>query len=109
MDTVEIYKPHSKINKNGLYHGCYGVNEDGTRILITGKCSVCRYPTNDPFWMKAKDVNFKVKTRAQKEKSKRAKTDEILKYFTKTVPKNKYNDFEVASSEYKARCRTVTY
>ena len=89
MDTVEICKLHSKINKNGLYHGCYGVNEDGN--------------------VKYVDVNFKVKTRAQKEKSKRAKTDDILKYFTKTVPKNKYSDFEVASSEYEARCRTVTY
>ena len=109
MDTIEIYKPHSKMAKNGLYHGCYGVYKDGTRKLITGKCSKCRYPTNDPFWMKAEEVNFKVKTRAQKEKLEKANQSEVLKYFTKTVDKSKYSDFEVKSSDYEARCMTVSW
>ena len=49
MATIEIFKPHSKLCENGLYHGCYGVYKDGTRKLITGNCSRCKYRTNDPF------------------------------------------------------------
>ena len=109
MATIEIFKPHSKFYKNGLYHGCYGVYKDGTRKLITGKCSKCRYPTNDPFWMKAEEVNFKIKTRAQKEKLEMADKNEVFNYFIKTVNKNIYNEFEIQAKDYEARCMTVSW
>ena len=109
MATIEIFKPHSKFYKNGLYHGCYGVYKDGTRKLITGKCSKCRYPTNDPFWMKAEEVNIKIKTRAQKEKLEMADKNEVFHYFIKTVDKNIYNEFEIQAKDYEARCMTVSW
>ena len=109
MDPIEIYKPLSKVAKNGLYHGCWGICEDGTRRLITGNCSICRYPTNDPFWMDPKDVNFSIKTRSQKSKLKRPKFDEVIKYFTKTVEKTEDALFEIKPTDYEVQYMTVTY
>ena len=109
MAKIEIFKPHSKLCENGLYHGCYGVYKDGTRKLITGNCSRCKYPTNDPFWMKAEEVNFKVRTRVQKEKLEMTDKDKVLKYFTKTVNKDIYNDFEIKPTENEARYMTVSW
>ena len=107
MTTIEIFKPHSKYCKKGLYHGCYGVYKDGTRMLITGKCSKCKYPTNDPFWKKVEEVNFKVKTRAQKNKLEMADKKEVFNYFIKTVEENIYNEFEIQKDDNEARRMTV--
>ena len=59
--------------------------------------------------MKAEEVNFKVRTRAQKEKLEMADKDKVLKYFTKTVSKDIYNDFEIKPTENEARYMTVSW
>ena len=79
MSTIDIYKPFSKIAKEGMYHGCWSIYEDGTRKLIS-KCCKCNYQTNDPFWKKAKEVDFSVKTRGQKS----SPMSKVVQYFTKT-------------------------
>ena len=106
-ETIEIYKPYSKLVKNGLYHGCWGIFEDETRKLIT-ECSNCRYPTNDPFWMKAEDINFSIKTRSQKAKLKKPKYDEVIKYFTRKVEKVNAL-YEIKTTDYEVQYMTVTY
>ena len=67
--------------KNGKCHGCWSIYEDGTRKLISGKF-LCKYPTDDPFWKKPEDVNFKIKTRAQKRKMRKPYRDDVLDYLT---------------------------
>ena len=109
MTTIKIFKPHSKYSKDGLYHSCYGVYKNGCRMLITGKCSKCRFPTNDPFWKKVEDVDFKIQTRAQKKKLEMANKNDVFKYFIKTVEKNIYNEFEIQETDNEARLMTVTY
>ena len=109
MSTIEIYKPLSKIVKGGQYHGCWSICEDGTRRLISGKCNICNYPTNDPFWKDPKDVDFSVKTRSQKSKLKRAKMSEVVKYFTKTVEKTENALFEIQPMDYEVNFMTATY
>ena len=79
-----IYRPVSKICKNGICHGCCSVYEDGTRKLIS-KWSCCMYATDDPFWKDPKDVDFKIKTRAQKNRMARAKQKDVLKYLTTEI------------------------
>ena len=83
--TENIYKPTSKCCKNGEYHGCFRVYEDGTRPLIgerdvcygchrngriepyfNAETYTCYFATHDPFWKHAKDADFKIKTRSQK-------------------------------------------
>ena len=82
-----IYKPVSKICKNGKYHGCWSVYEDGTRKLIS-KWSRCMYATDDPFWKDPKDVDFKIKTRAQKNRMARAKQYLTTEIDSETQVKN---------------------
>ena len=81
MSKITIYKPPSKICRDGKYHSCWAIYEDGTRQLIT-KGRKCKFPTDDPFWKHAKDVDFKIKTRAQKAKLEKAKMKEAVKYFS---------------------------
>ena len=78
--TTTIYKPVSKICKNGKYHGCWSIYDDSTRQII-GKNMLCRYPTDDPFWKKPEDVDFKIKTRAQKRKMSKPNKNDVLKYY----------------------------
>ena len=78
--TETIYKPVSKLCENGKYHGCWSIYEDGTRMIIS-KNMLCKYPTDDPFWKKPKDVDFKIKTRAQKRKMRKPNRYDVLKYF----------------------------
>ena len=79
--TETIYKPASKLCENGKYHGCWSIYEDGTRKLIS-KNFLCKYPTDDPFWKKPEDVNFKIKTRAQKRKIQKPYREDVLDYLT---------------------------
>ena len=58
MSKLTIYKPLSKICKNGKYHGCWAIYEDGTRQLITKKHK-CKFPTDDLFWKHAKTLILK--------------------------------------------------
>ena len=109
MTTINIYKPHSKYSKNGLCHGCYTVYKNGCRMLITGKCSKCRFSTNDPFWKKVEDVDFKILTRAQKKKLEIANKKDVFNYFIKTVEKNVYNEYEIQETDNEARLMTIKY
>ena len=109
MSPIEIYKPQSKAAKNGAYHGCWSICEDGTRRLINGKCSICRYPTNDPFWKDPKDVNFSIKTRSQKAKLKKPVFEDVVKYFTKTVEKTEDSLYEIMPNDFEVNFMTVSY
>ena len=99
MTKITIYKPSSKLCRNGKYHGCWSIYEDGTRKIIA-KGQKCNYPTDDPFWKQAKDVDFKIKTRAQKAKLKKAKMKEVVKYFSKEVDKTEQTLFEMQPDNY---------
>ena len=82
-----IYKPLSKCSENGIYHGCWWLYEDGTRKMINEGRS-CHFATNDPFWKEPKDVDFKVKTRSQKERTPTANQKDVLKYLTVEINEN---------------------
>ena len=58
------YMTLSKSVPKGKYHGCFYINEDGTRKLIDKK-DKCWYSTNDPFWKLPKHYDFKIKTRSK--------------------------------------------
>ena len=47
-----------------VFHGCMRKNSDGTNRIIE-KNFTCLYPTNMPFWKRARDVDFGVRTRSQ--------------------------------------------
>ena len=109
MSTIEIYKPQSKIAKNGAYHGCWSICVDGTRRLFSGNCSICKYPTNDPFWKDPKDVDFSIKTRSQKAKLKKPIFEDVVKYFTETVEKTEDSLFEIKPTDYEVNFMLVSY
>ena len=92
--TETIYRPVSKICKEGKYHGCWSIYEDGTRMLI-GKNMLCKYPTNDPFWKKPKDVDFKSKTRLQKRKMRKPNKYDVLKYYAVKTDDSLKIEFEI--------------
>ena len=58
----------NKAVKNGKYHACFNVYEDGTRPLIK-KGEKFYLTTNGPFWKNIRGVGFKVETRSQKLKN----------------------------------------
>ena len=108
MSKITIYKPPSKLWKGGKYHGCWGIYEDGTRQLITKK-NKCKFPTDDPFWKHAKDVDFKITTRVQKAKLEKAKMKEVVKYFTKEVDRTEQNLFEMKPEDHHVYYMTVSW
>ena len=55
----------------------------------------CIYATHDPFWKEPKDVDFKVKTRPQKNKLARPTKEAVLKYLTNEIDVEVQNDFEI--------------
>ena len=99
MSKITIYKLPSKLCRDGKYHGCWGIYEDGTRQLKT-KGRKCKFPTDNPFWKQAKDVDFKIKTRAQKAKLEKAKMKEVVKYFSKEVDKTEQTLFEMRADDH---------
>ena len=107
MSKITIYKTLSKLCKNGKYRGCWSIYEDGTRKLITKY--KCKFPTDDPFWKHPKDIDYKVKTRAQKNKLEKAKMNEVVKYFSKEVDKTEENLFEMQPDDYDVRYMTVSW
>ena len=50
--------------KDKDFHGCMNKNNDGTNRIIE-KHFTCLYPTDLPFWKRARDVDFCVRTRSQ--------------------------------------------
>ena len=44
-----------------VFQGCMRKNSDGTNRIIE-KNFICLYPTNMPFWKRARDVYFGVRT-----------------------------------------------
>ena len=108
MSKIAIYKPPSKLCRDGKYHGCWAIYEDGTRQLIT-KGRKCKFPTDDPFWKEAKDVDFKIKTRAQKTKLEKAKVKDAIKYFSKEVDKTEQALFEMRPDDHDVYNMTVAW
>ena len=108
MSKITIYKPLSKLCKNGKYHGCWAIYEDGTRKLIR-KGHKCKFPTDDPFWKHPKDVEYKVKTRAQKNKLEKPKMKDVVKYFSKEVDKTEQSLFEIQPNDYDVYHMTVEW
>ena len=92
--TETIYKPVSKLCENGKYHGCSSIYEDGTRMIIS-KNMLCKYPTDDPFWKKPKDVDFKIKTRAQKRKMRKPNGCDVLQYLALKTDDSLQKQFEI--------------
>ena len=94
-----IYKPVSKCCKNGKYHGCWSIYEDGTRMLIS-KNAICKYATDDSFWKEPKDVDFKIKTRAQKKKMSKPLIKDVVKYLTTEIGDEDQKLFEIKPDDY---------
>ena len=94
-----IYKPVSKCCNNGKYHGCWSIYEDGTRKFISKKAR-CIYATDDPFWKEPKDVDFKIKTRSQKNKMARATRKDVLEYLTTEKDTEVQNELELKPDDY---------
>ena len=108
MSKITIYKPLSKLCKNGKYHGFWSIYEDGTRKLIK-KEHKCKFYTNDPFWKHPKDVDYKVKTRAQKNKLEKAKMKDVVKYFSKEVDNTEEDLFEMQPDDNDVYYMTVSW
>ena len=108
MSKITIYKPPSKLCRDGKYHCCWAIYEDGTRKIIT-KGHKCKFPTDDLYWKQPKDVDFKIKTRAQKAKLERPTMKEIVKYFSKEVDKTEQTLFEMRPNDYDVYHMTVDW
>ena len=94
-----IYKPVSKCCKNGKYHGCWSIYEDGTRMLISNNAR-CKYATDNPFWKEPRDVDFKIKTRAQKRKMNKPAMKDVVKYLTKEIGDEDQKHFKIRPNDY---------
>ena len=94
MTEKIIYKPVSKCCKNGIYHGCWSIYEDGTRMLVSKNAS-CTYATDDPFWKEPKDVDFRIKTRAQKRKMNKPAMKDVVKYLTTEIGDEDQKNFKI--------------
>ena len=78
-----MFIPLSIAVPHGNYHGCFNVYENGIRLLINHDAGEeCPLSTNDPFWKRTKDVDFKIQTRLQKSKNKIAKREHIINYLS---------------------------
>ena len=108
MSKITIYKLTSKLCKDGKYHGCWAIYKDATRQLITKKHK-CKFPTDDPFWKQAKEVDFKIKTGAQKAKLEKAKMKDVVKYFSKELDKTEETLFEMRPNDYGVYYMTVAW
>ena len=80
-EVPNTYMTLSKCVQKGKYHGCFYINEDGTRKLIDKK-DKCWYATDDPFWKLSKHSDFKIMTRSQKNKQAKAKVKDAVKYLS---------------------------
>ena len=98
MTEKTIYKPVSKCCKNGKYHDCWSIYEDGTRMVIS-KNARCKYVTDDPFWKEPRDVDFKIKTRGQKRKMNKPVMKDVVKYLTKEIGDEDQKHFEIRPND----------
>ena len=73
-----------------IYHGCYTIKKDGTRILINFKNGKkCLLPTAYPFWKKPEDcTNIRVQIRNTVKKNRKCSIATIKKYLD-NLPKIK--------------------
>ena len=62
-----------------VFHGCANKNNDGTYHVIE-KNHICFWPTSRPYWKRARDVNFGVRTRSQELKQKKVKWQDFNRY-----------------------------
>ena len=84
-----MFKPLSAAVENGKYHGCFNVYKNGMRPFVENgdRCHIaingwCYLSTNDPFWNRAEDVDFKIQTTVQKNRNKIANRQEVINYLT---------------------------
>ena len=70
-----MYKALRLAVPNGKYQGCFSVHKSEVRLFIKEgdhphptKDKWCSLSTNDPFWKRVNDIDFKTQTRAKKEK-----------------------------------------
>ena len=54
-----------------VFHGCMNKNNDSTDRVIE-KNFICFWPTSRPFWKRAGDVDFRVRTRSQELNKKKS-------------------------------------
>ena len=62
-----------------FFHGCMNKNNDDTNRIIE-KNFTCLYPTNVPFWKRARDVDFCVRTRSQEARQDAVKLQDFNRY-----------------------------
>lgn len=62
-----------------VFHGCMNKNNDGTNRIIE-KNFTCFCPTNMPFWKRARDVDFCVRTCSQDTRQDVVKRQEFNRY-----------------------------
>ena len=62
-----------------VFHGSMNKNNDGTNRIIE-KIFLCLYPTNVPFWKRARDVGFCVRTHSQEARQDAVKLQGFNRY-----------------------------
>ena len=62
-----------------VFHGCMSKNSDGTNRVIE-KNFICLCPTSQPFWKRARDVDFGVRTRSQELGQGKVKLQDFNRY-----------------------------
>lgn len=62
-----------------VFHGCMNKNNDGTNRIIE-KNFTCFCPTNMPFWKRARDVDFCVRTCSQDTRQDVVKRQDFHRY-----------------------------
>ena len=62
-----------------VFQGCMNKNNDGTNRIIE-KYLTFLYPTNVPFWKKARDVDFCAGTRSQEARQDAVKLQDFNRY-----------------------------
>ena len=70
-----------------VFHGCMNKNNDGTNHIIE-KNHTCVYPTNVPFWKRARDVDFRVRTHSQETRQNAVKLQDFNRYCRHGGPKD---------------------
>ena len=62
-----------------VFYGCMNKNNDGTNRIIEKKFT-CLYPTNVPFWKRARDIDICVRTRSQEARQDAVKLQDFNIY-----------------------------
>ena len=64
------------------FHRCMRKSKVGSNRIIK-KDKWCLWPTTSPFWKKAEDVSFKIRTRSQEQKQELVKRSDFNRYCRK--------------------------